>query len=112
MKWLEKYINDVRASKANAVKFSFIVAAIMFMTFFIYNRIAGQETKDSIIIAGMIGVIFFVIWFIFSINLVKRQDRTAEKISQAKKKEIEERRERLASGKKVNNKKKKKNKKD
>ena len=109
MKWIDKYIKSVKESKLNAVKGSFLFALVLFVIFFLYNKISSGDTNFSIIISLIISIIFFITFFITSLVVVKNNDKTKERIELEKAKEREEKRKKLESKVKVNNKKKKKN---
>lgn len=110
MKWLDKYIQDVKVNKWVAAKFGAVVSVIAFIFSYLYNLISGAPKDVSIIIAIVMGIIWFPIWILFSFSLVRRADKIYERSRIAKEKEMEERRKKYetTSGKKINNKKKKK----
>lgn len=84
MEWLNKYAEKVNENKINAVKGSSAIGAVMFIIFFIYNKFSGQSMQDSIIFGLVIGIIFAIIWFIFSLNLAKHEKAREEKIKDEK----------------------------
>lgn len=111
MEWLERYTQKITENKFNSVIYSLIMGSTMFVVFFAFNKFSGQTLKESGIIAGGVGVFFFLVWILFSLNLVRREDLKKVKEAEEKAREIEKRRAKLAQGK-VNNKKKKKQRKN
>ena len=105
MEWLSKYAQKVNENKINAVKGSGAIGAAMFIIFSIYNKFSGQSMQDSIIFGLVIGVIFAIIWFIFSLNLAKREKAREEKVREEK---IKAEKEAVAKQNKKSNKKKRK----
>lgn len=111
VKLVRKFVTDIRLSKLNAVKYSGIVAFLIFATSVTYKNLMGTSVKDAIIISGISAGILFVAIYFMCFALVKQMDKQDARIEAEKQRELEERRRRLEerSGKKVNNKKKKKN---
>ena len=111
VKLVRKFVTDIRLSKLNAVKYSGIVAFLIFATSVTYKNLMGASVKDAIITSGISAAILFVALYFMCFAIVKQMDKKDARIEAEKQRELEERRRRLEerSGKKVNNKKKKKN---
>jgi predicted CDP-diglyceride synthetase/phosphatidate cytidylyltransferase len=111
-KIIKKYVNDIRISKWNVVKFGALFAFFVCITSFTYNKVVDKlSTIDSAIIASGAAIIMGIMWAIFSIMVVAKMDKLHRKEEELSRKIINDKRlkvEMAASGKKINNKKKKK----
>lgn len=108
VKLVRKFVTDIKLSKLNAVKYSGILAFLIFGTSVTYQNLIGKPVKDSIIIAGITALVLFVALYFMCFAIVKQIDKQDAKIQAEKQKELEERRRRLEerSNNKINNKKK------
>ena len=60
VKLVRKFVTDIRLSKLNAVKYSGIVAFLIFATSVTYKNLMGTSVKDAIITSGISAAILFV----------------------------------------------------
>lgn len=110
MKFIKKFLDDIRLSNANKVKYSLVVAGIVFVISFISQQFKGASYNDAAIIGGMSAAIFFIVWYFTCFQIVRTMDKKDARESTKKQAEMEERRRNAEQrgNKKVNNKKKKK----
>lgn len=113
IKLIDKYINAIRMSKLNGVIFSIIFAFLVFSTSHTYNvMLKGVPNTESLITSGVVAAVLGIVWFSWSLALVKIADRIEERKAEEREKEIAKRRAKAEAksikGKKINNKKRKK----
>ncbi|PRR83903.1 hypothetical protein [Clostridium vincentii] len=110
-KVIKKYVNKIRISKWNVVKFASIFTVFVGITSFSYNkRVNKLPSIDSAIIAGGIAIIMGIMWAIFSIMFVTDMDKRRIKEEDINRKIINDIRlktEIIVLGRKIDNKKKK-----
>lgn len=111
-KIIKKYVNDIRISKWNVVKFGTIFAFFVSITSYIYSKVVDKlSTIDSVIIASGTAIIMGIMWAAFSIMVVTKMDKIHRKEEDLSRKIIKDKRLKVeidTSGNKINNKKKKK----
>ena len=90
VKLVRKFVTDIRLSKLNAVKYSGIVAFLIFATSVTYKNLMGTSVKDAIITSGISAAILFVALYFMCFAIVKQMDKKDARIEAEKQREEEE----------------------